>query len=282
MTEPQESDARQESGILQGDASERLSDVPASSCDLLLTSVPYWGLRNYTDDNREIGQERDLDDYLDALLSVFDAAERVLTDSAVVLVNLGDCYAGSGRGAWDADDVKESYSPGVGELPERNEPVRRKSQMGVPERLDLRLLDRQDWIRRRRCTWRKTNPVPDGADDRPQRASEPVFMYSLSPDHYWDEGRPPLPEVFDYPTSGQESDHPATMPMELCEDLIRYACPPGGRVLDPFAGVGTVLKAARNTGRDAIGIELDPDFAGAARRRIEKTDHTIQEAATHD
>lgn len=270
--------------VLTGDARERLADLDDESVDLMVTSPPYWGLRSYSDDDREVGKEAAIDDYLGGLMEVFAEVERVLKPTGVAIVNIDDCYAGSSRGAWDADDseVRESFSPDVDELPEREEPTRRKSQMAVPERMDLRLLDDLDWIRRRRCTWLKTNPMPDGADDRPQRASEPLFVYAMEPRHYWDEGRPPLSEVIQHPTSNDSSKHPATMPKGLCEKLIKYACPPDGTVLDPFAGVGTVLEAATDTGRSCIGVELNEEFAGIARSRIESDDRTLTEVLADD
>lgn len=268
--------------VLQGDAREQLGDLEDNSVNFMLTSPPYWGLRRYTDDDAEVGQEQQIDEYLSALLDAFAGVERVLTDDGLVMVNIDDCYAGSGRGAWTGgdDEVRESYSPDRGELPEREDPVTRKSQMAIPERLDLRLLDDRGWIRRRRCTWLKSNPMPDGADDRPQRAAEPLLLYSVSPDHYWDEGRPPLPEVIEHPTAQDSSDHPATMPRGLCEKVIKYACPPDGTVLDPFAGVGTVLDAAQRKGRSAVGVELDEEFAAIARRRTSKSDYSLSNYGT--
>ncbi|CAL9646787.1 DNA-methyltransferase [Streptomyces sp. enrichment culture] len=62
--------------------------------------------------------------------------------------------------------------------------------------------------------------------------------------------------------------HPTEKPVELLAPLIRYACPPGGLVLDPFAGSGSTLDAARQTGRRAIGIEAHEPYAEAAARRL--------------
>ncbi|MHA1730485.1 MAG: DNA methyltransferase [Promethearchaeota archaeon] len=60
--------------------------------------------------------------------------------------------------------------------------------------------------------------------------------------------------------------HPAMFPGELCERLIKIYTKPGMRVLDPFAGVGSVVVAARKLGRDAVGLELNPDFVDTALR----------------
>jgi hypothetical protein len=68
------------------------------------------------------------------------------------------------------------------------------------------------------------------------------------------------------PTRG---GHPCPKPVELMRILVAAATPPGGVVLDPFAGSGTTLLAARRCGRSAIGVELDPRYAALACRRLQ-------------
>lgn len=62
--------------------------------------------------------------------------------------------------------------------------------------------------------------------------------------------------------------HPTEKPVVLLEPLIRYGCPPGGLVVDPFAGSGSTLEAARMSGRRAIGIEANEKYAELAARRL--------------
>lgn len=62
--------------------------------------------------------------------------------------------------------------------------------------------------------------------------------------------------------------HPTEKPLSLLERMIRYACPPGGLVVDPFMGSGSTLDAARLSGRRAIGIEARADYCEAAARRL--------------
>ena len=64
--------------------------------------------------------------------------------------------------------------------------------------------------------------------------------------------------------------HPTEKPTALLEPLIAYACPPNGRVLVPFAGSGSELEAARNLGRQAVGIEVSPDYCDVAVRRLQQ------------
>lgn len=62
--------------------------------------------------------------------------------------------------------------------------------------------------------------------------------------------------------------HPTEKPVELLAPLIEYACPPGGLVIDPFAGSGSTLDAARQSGRRAVGIEANEAYCEAAARRL--------------
>lgn len=64
--------------------------------------------------------------------------------------------------------------------------------------------------------------------------------------------------------------HPTEKPVGILDPLIRYACPPGGLVIDPFAGSGSTLDAARQSGRRAIGIEAHEPYAEKAARRLEQ------------
>jgi site-specific DNA-methyltransferase (adenine-specific) len=73
--------------------------------------------------------------------------------------------------------------------------------------------------------------------------------------------------------------HPTEKPVELLDLLIRYACPPGGLVLDPFFGSGSTLAAATRSGRRAIGIEIHEPYAEAAARRLSTAALTLDGGA---
>jgi DNA modification methylase len=87
---------------------------------------------------------------------------------------------------------------------------------------------------------------------------------------YSDDGRRLLRSVIKIRNMNGLAIHPSEKPVELLDPLIRYACPPGGLVVDPFAGSGSTLDAARASGRRGIGIEASEAYAEKAARRLEQ------------
>lgn len=172
--------------IHEGDAAETLADLPDSSVHAAVTSPPYFGLRDYGEDG-QIGLEGSLEEYIDALLEVADELRRVLRDDGSWWLNLGDSFAGSGRGQWtdDQDRPKESYSPDAGQLPERETTIRRKSKMLVPHRVAIALQD-AGWIVRADAVWAKPNPTPHPVKDRLHEHKEFVFHLTPAPDYWFD------------------------------------------------------------------------------------------------
>ena len=75
-------------------------------------------------------------------------------------------------------------------------------------------------------------------------------------------------DVWNIPPVGYEGAHFAVYPEELCERVIKAACPEHGVVLDPFAGSGTTLAVAHRLGRKFIGVEMNPEYIALAKRRI--------------
>lgn len=249
--------------IHQGDAAETLAQMPESSVHCVMTSPPYFGLRDYGVDG-QIGLEKSLDEYVQSLLDVASQLARVLRDDGSWWLNLGDSYAGS----WGAQSHDREKNPEAQNHPDknpaRNSDVPDKNRLLIPHRMAIRLQD-QGWIVRHDVPWVKDSL--DSASDRLRRGPERLLHLTLSKEYYADGEVLNSRGWFDVSQPRTDADHPAVFPKELPNIPIRGTCPPDGIVLDPFAGAGTTCLVAKELGRRFVGIELNPTYVAIAQKR---------------
>lgn len=317
--------------IINADCRTALAEMPAESVHCIVTSPPYWGLRDYGVAG-QMGLERSLGEHIEAMVAVFEECRRVLRKDGTVWLNYGDCYATSpnGRSAADTkaagnDDRTFRDKPFStvgpihrGKRTERgsgrwgggnncDETLKPKDLALIPHRLAIALQAAGWWVRAD-IVWSKLNPMPESVRDRPARAHEYVFLLAKSERYFFDAeaireprsqaedatgfrggsyiGGSPGPRqsvgnkysdadtrnprsVWELATAPFPDAHFATFPPELAERCIKAGCPKGGTVLDPFGGAGTTGLVADRLQRDAILIELNPEYAEMARKRIE-------------
>lgn len=167
-----------------------LPTLPSESVNCIVTSPPYFGLRAYSDDPREIGREASPAEYVDTIRSVAAELWRVLRADGVFWLNVGDTwYSGRGNPGPSGFDKKNRARRGW----QRSVDVpgqdwgRRKSLLLIPARLSIALFN-DGWTVRQEVIWAKRNCTPDPAADRPGRAHEPVFMLTKGP-RYWFDAR---------------------------------------------------------------------------------------------
>jgi DNA modification methylase len=167
-----------------GDAAETLQAMPASSVHCVMTSPPYFGLRDYGVDG-QIGLEDSLDQYVEELVAAGRELRRVLRDDGSWWLNLGDSYAGSWGGqSHDADENHEAESTPA-KHPARNASLGRKQKMLVPHRVAI-ALQRDGWVVRNDVTWVKPNPMPSSVKDRLNTTTEQIFHLTPQPDYWYD------------------------------------------------------------------------------------------------
>jgi DNA modification methylase len=329
--------------IILGDALTRLRVLPDASVDCVVTSPPYFRLRDYDVDG-QIGLERHVDQWVEQLVAISEQVRRVLVPTGTFWLNLGDTY---------------SNHPSQG--------ADRKSLLMAPERLALRL-QQSGWIIRNKIIWAKPNPTPSSIPDRLNCTHEVIYALAKQPTYFFDldairqphrsavkaartdkPGTAPREQwrgpngmaatglqalkarggvghplgknpgdVWTIAPGGYRGAHHAIFPIALAERMIAAGCPEArctrcrlpwrrqviralggtatraalaptctckqasepGLVLDPFMGSGTTAVAAETLGRDWLGIELNPDFAKAARTRIAGTRHKDAPAST--
>ena len=292
--------------ILQGDCRDVLKTLPDGSVHCCVTSPPYFGLRDYGMSD-QIGLEQKPDAFVAELVAVFREVHRVLRYDGTLWLNLGDTYAGGGRGGNPSDSAFRKQATNAGSLVDRS-PVpcglKAKDLIGIPWRVAF-ALQADGWWLRQDIIWSKPNPMPESVTDRCTKAHEYVFLLSKSERYFYDieamqepanYGGFKDPRAFDgkhrddarqdpkwdgkgaetrnkrsvwtIATKPYSEAHFATMAPELAETCIKAGCPLGGVVLDPFGGAGTTGLVADRLQRDALLIELNPAYAQIAEKRI--------------
>ncbi len=243
--------------LIRGRAEDALGLLPAQSIRTVVTSPPYWSLRDYSA-TEQIGRNDALGDYVKSVVTAFDEIRRVLTDDGTVWLNVGDSYT-SGNRRYRAPD-KKNRARAMAVRPTTPSGLKPKDLIGVPWRLAFALQDAGWWVRSE-VIWHKPNAHPESVRDRPTKAHETLFLLSKSQDYYYDldavkgpNGRR-LRTVWDISTEPRRrdgtgtDDHPAPMPLTLAKRCIAISSQPGDLILDPYAGSGTTIVAAARSGR---------------------------------
>ncbi|WP_286949215.1 MULTISPECIES: DNA-methyltransferase [Brevundimonas] len=173
--------------ILIGDVRDRLRTMPAESVDCVVTSPPYWGLRDYDVDG-QIGLEPTLAEHLTVMVEVFEEVRRVLKPTGTLWLNYGDCYATAPNGR----SAAEAKAVGGDDRTFRDKPfstiggvLKPKDLCMVPNRLAIALQEAGWWVRSE-IIWAKPNPMPESVKDRPASSHEKIFLLSKAPHYYYD------------------------------------------------------------------------------------------------
>lgn len=172
--------------ILEGNVLETLKDLPACSVQCVVTSPPYYGLRDYGVEG-QIGLEPTPEAYVQQLVKVFREVWRVLKDDGTLWLNLGDSYNGSGKGGNPEGSPFTKQKTNQGSLldrPTRISGLKPKDLIGIPWMVAFAL--RADgWYLRSEIIWAKPNPMPESMKDRPTKSHEQIFLFSKSPDYFY-------------------------------------------------------------------------------------------------
>lgn len=170
--------------VLNGDALSQLKLLSDESVDCCITSPPYFGLRDYGVGG-QIGLESSLEDYLAALVCVFNEVHRVLKSDGTLWLNIGDTYSGNSTyGEGGSDKQKSNKRASLNKTTKRNDGVPPKNLIGVPWRLAFALRD-SGWILRQDIIWHKPNAMPESVKDRCTKSHEYVFLFSKSPKYFY-------------------------------------------------------------------------------------------------
>jgi DNA modification methylase len=172
--------------ILNGDVIACLRSLPDACVQCVVTSPPYWGLRDYGVEG-QIGLEPTPGEYVEKMIEVFREVKRVLRDDGTLWLNLGDSYAS----AWACGrrNVVGNGSMENGKRDSRpnrvSGDIKEKDMVGIPWRVAF-ALQADGWYLRSDIIWSKPNPMPESATDRPTKSHEYVFLLTKRPRYFYD------------------------------------------------------------------------------------------------
>ena len=296
--------------ILQGNCIDKIKEIDDNSIDCVVSSPPYFGLRDYGVDG-QFGLEKTYHDYLANTVKVFETFKAKLKDTATIWWNVGDSYNSTNRFCRNKGKYKRKGRDGGSNDKKliKNSIIKEKDLMMIPNRVAIALQD-AGWYIRSEIIWHKPNPMPESVRDRPTSCHEKIWLITKNKKYYYDAESIKEPVVtpidakaghkfggnkttkqlnatisgkkWEYSSTRNKRNvwtittkpfkdaHFATFPKDLIEPCIKAGCPEGGVVLDPFGGSGTTGIVASLNNRNAILIELNQNYIDIANKRIDK------------
>jgi site-specific DNA-methyltransferase (adenine-specific)/site-specific DNA-methyltransferase (cytosine-N4-specific) len=262
--------------VFVGDTRRLVAAMPDQHFQSVITSPPYWGLRDYGIDG-QIGAENDVNAYIAELVQIFRDVRRTLRNDGTLWLNIGDSYASGGRTWRDSDDKNKGRA--MSYRPPTPPGLKPKDLIGVPWRLAF-ALQADGWFLRTEIIWNKPNCQPESVKDRPTRSHEYIFLFSKSEKYYFDYEAIKEPAttkgqtkknrrtVWNINTEPYPGAHFAVYPKELVRLCILASSKPGSIILDPFFGSGTTGVVCNNLRRQCVGIEISVEYAKMAFERL--------------
>ena len=177
--------------ILYGDCRETLKNLTNLSVQTCVTSPPYYGLRDYGGEEKQLGQENSPKEYIDNLVNVFRIIKDKLSDDGTLWVNLGDSYYNYRPGKGQSYP-KQSVSKTKQDLPDKCnkrgnklDGLKEKDLIGIPWMFAFAMRD-DGWYLRQDIIWHKPNPMPESVKDRCTKSHEHIFLFSKNKKYYYD------------------------------------------------------------------------------------------------
>ena len=175
--------------LLIGNSLEKIDEIEERSVQAIVTSPPYWGLRDYNADG-QLGEELVPEDFVRTLTLLFNKSKRVLKDDGTLWLNIGDTYFGAKGGHWEGGNSITNDATGGNYRMQRKAPpkhprLKTKDLTGVPWMLAFSL-QKDGWYLRQDIIWHKPNPMPEAVKDRCVKSHEYIFLLSLKPKYYFD------------------------------------------------------------------------------------------------
>lgn len=173
--------------IICGDSLKVLKTIPSESIDCVVTSPPYWALRDYGVKG-QIGLESNIDEYLEKIIAVFDEIKRVLKPSGTCWINFGDTYANTSKGG-HKNKLQNNIFDSITRLSvipklKTNLNIPPKSLCLIPLRFAIKMIE-HGWILRNEIIWHKPNAMPQSVRDRFTTDFEKIFFFVKNHKYYF-------------------------------------------------------------------------------------------------
>jgi DNA modification methylase len=233
---------------------------------MCVTSPPYYGLRDYGNEDAQIGLEESPEEFIAQLVEVFRQVRDVLEDDGTLWVNIGDSYYNYRPGKGQRIN-KQSVSKTLQDLPQEKCPrrgnkldgLKDKDLIGIPWMLAFAL--RADgWYLRQDIIWSKPNPMPESMKDRCTKSHEYIFLFSKSKNYYFD-----VDSIREPTVDGNDLKRKRSV-----WEVQTKPYKEGDIILDPFMGSGTTAAVAKYNGRNYIGCELHQDYGNLIERKVKE------------
>ena len=170
--------------ILQGDVLEQLATLPDESVHCVVTSPPYWSLRDYQTEG-QLGLEKTPEEYIEKMVAVFREVRRVLRKDGTLWLNMGDSYTSGGRATYGPSKPDKNIVLHNAKRASQPPGLKPKDLIGMPWRLAL-ALQADGWWLRSDIIWAKPNPMPESVTDRPTSSHEHVFLLTKAARYFYD------------------------------------------------------------------------------------------------
>ncbi len=254
--------------ILRGDARD-LSELGEESVHLVVTSPPYWTLKEYNAGEGQLGAIGDYDGFVAELAHAWSECHRVLVPGGRLVIVVGDvCLSRRRHGRHVVVPLHASIQESCRGLGFDNlapiiwhkianarfEMSGAGGFLGKPYEPNAVIKNDIEFILMQRKPGGYRSPSP---------AARVLSLISAAEHRAW------FRQIWTIPGASTR-DHPAPYPVELATRLVRMFSFVGDTVLDPFLGTGTTSLAAARAGRNSIGVEVDPEYLAIARRRLRK------------
>ena len=254
--------------LIQGDA-RNVSFIKNESVHLVLTSPPYWTLKRYNENPNQLGHVADYEEFVNELAKVWKEMYRILVPGGRLVCVVGDvCLSRRNFGRHVVfplhSDIAvtcrkvgfDNLNPIIWhKIANANYEVNNGSKfLGKPYEPNAIIKNDMEFILMQR---------KPGGYRQPTERQRKLSMISKEEYNKWF-------QQFWSITGASTREHPAPYPLELAYRLVRMFSFVGDTVVDPFCGTGTTMVAAMKTGRNSVGIEIDPEYCKMTEDRLRK------------